>query len=438
MKKIFILSCILIFSISTAYSEEPLNLEQCLDMALKNNNTILNAQAQMMDSKLLKNVARSNFMPSVNAGVGYGHSENGPSSQKRIIGGVPVPAQPRSTSSQYSSNVSLNQTIWDGGYSIANFKKSGLTSKAAELNFEDTRQTIIYNVEGAYLELLKQKHLLEVYRETIKSSEEALKKAQSMETIGAAPHSDVLKARVKYENDKMNLIMAENNLEVARANLNYLIGFDVNRQTEVQEVALSPTLEMEYDDAVKLALENHPSLKRSELQVQAAKNDIKMAKSAYLPQFSGSAYYSWGNQNFGNISNMFDEDFYWSASLSLGISLFDGFARPANVSRAKIGYKNLQDYNVQTKRLVTLEVKTAYLLMNQSEKQIAVAMESVKSAEEDLKQSSARYQLGAGTMLEQIDSQVALTSVKADKIQAEYNYRLAESRLKKAMGKLKK
>ena len=437
MKKIFILSSLLIFLFSSAYSETPLSLKQCVKLALKNNNTILNAEAEMMDAKLQQKVARSNFLPSFSAGVGYSHSENGPSSP-RIIGGVPVQMQPDAIySKEYSSRINLNQTIWDGGYTVANHKKSALTSQVFEYNYENTRQSIIYSVEESYLELLKQKHLLEVYTETIKSSEEALKKAQSMETIGAAPHSDVLKARVKFENDKMNQITAENNLEVARANLNYLIGFDVNRNTEVQDVSLVSDIELEYGDAVNLAIENHPALKSSNLQVEAAKNDIQMARSAYLPQFSGSAFYSWGNQEFGNISNMFDEDYYWSASLSVGITLFDGFSRPANVSRAKIGYKNQQDFNDQTKRQVLLEVKTAYLLLNQAEKQIAVANESVISAEEDLKQSSARYQLGAGTMLEQIDSQVAMTTAKANKIQAEYNYRLAESRLKKAVGKLK-
>jgi outer membrane protein TolC len=45
--------------------------------------------------------------------------------------------------------------------------------------------------------------------------------------------------------------------------------------------------------------------------------------------------------------------------------------------------------------------------------------------------------LGSGTMLEQIDAQTALTSARAQKIQAEYDYCFAQSRVKKAIGLLK-
>ncbi len=437
MKKLITLLGILIIAKAGA-ADEPLSLDKCVELALKNNVNILNAQAELKDSKLQKNVTRANFLPSVNASMGYNHSRVGESSQTFVdpMTGISRPAQSGYTSRNYSSGISVSQTIWDGGYSIADYERSGEEAKAYAYSLENVRQQVIYSVEEAYINLLRAKHLLEVYRETLRSSEEALKKAVSMEEIGAAPHSDVLKARVKREQDRMALIEAENSIETSRATLNHILGLDVNRPTEVEELTVETGLELEYQQAVELALENHPSLKQFDYQVKSAKKYISMAKSAYLPQCSGSFNYSWYHEDFGMIDNMFEKDYNWSARLSLGISLFNGFSRPANVGRAKVGFRNLQQRDQQNKRDVMLEVKNAYLGMDQSRKKIEVAKESVISAEEDMKQSTARYQLGAGTMLEQIDALAALTSTRVQLIQAEYDYRLAVTRLKKAMGRL--
>jgi len=172
--------------------------------------------------------------------------------------------------------------------------------------------------------------------------------------------------------------------------------------------------------------------------MKSAEKEIRMAKSSFLPQFSGRVNYSWYHEDFDKITSMFEEDYNWSATLSLSISLFEGFSRPANVSRAKVGYRSMRINELQYKRDVIMSVKTAFLRIIAARKQIEVTRESLISAEEDLKQSSARYQLGAGTMLEKIDAQVAVTSARVNNIQAEYDYRLAVTGLKKAMGILNK
>lgn len=439
MKKLSALLGMLIFVYGSLAAEPPLNLDQCIKLALKNNTDILNAEAERRTANSQKTIARAGFMPSVSSWLGYSYSEVGPSSQTYLdpFTGIEREIRPyTSISKNFSSGFNLDQTFYYGGYNIANYQKSRYDAKAADYALEDTRQEIIYRVEEDYLELLKQKHLLEVYRETIKISEEELKKAQSMEQIGAAPHGDVLKARVMFESDKMALIEAENNLEVARANLNHRLGLDVNRDTEVEEISLETRWELSYEDAEKIALESHPVLKQSNSMLRSAEKNIRMNKARYLPSLTGRINYSWNNEEFNRISDMFDEDYNWSASVSLGIPLFEGFSRPANISIAKVGYRNLQDQNLQVKRDVMLGVKVAYLGLMQAKKQIVVAQERVISAEEDLKQSTARYQLGAGTMLEKINAQVMLTTAKVQKIQAEYDYRLAQSLLKRTIGRL--
>jgi len=424
----FLISLTLISALRAA--DEVLNLETCVQTALRNNTTFLNAQSTLEDMRLQTKVSRSGFLPTVSASVNYDHNES------KIANTQFALQSPFFVNREYSAGLSLYQTIWDGGQTIANHKKVSADFHSSRCELENTRQLLIYSVEEGYLNLLKQKQLLKVYQETLNSSEEALKKAESMEAVGASSRTDVLKARVKAEDDKLNLIKAENAVETAKANLNYLLGLDVTNSIEVEDLGAPEALDMEFGEAVEIALGNHPALKKADYDEQAAEYTISQAVSGMLPQLTGNYSFGTSSRRFDDLSNPFDKQFSWGAGVTLSITLFDGLATPSNIQRAQVGRKAAIDNQEQVRRDVVLEVKAAYLGLDEAKKSIASATQRVLSAEEDFKLSTARYELGAGTILEQIDAQVALTSAKAQKIQVEYDYRFAQSRLKKAIGKL--
>ena len=55
---------------------------------------------------------------------------------------------------------------------------------------------------------------------------------------------------------------------------------------------------------------------------------------------------------------------------------------------------------------------------------------NLESANEDLRLAQERYKIGAGTLLEVIDAQLAVTQAKSTLVNAEYNYQIALSYLK--------
>ena len=417
-------------------AEAPLTLDECIQAALKNNITIISAKAQAKDAQLGKALAFSDFLPSVSSWVGYNHSEVGPASQTFIdpATGLQRSIQPRIVSTNFSSGLSVNQTIYDGGYTIANYQKSKYDEESAKFELEDKNQQVINWVEEAYYAFLKLREIQELKGEAVTRSEEALKKAESMEKVGASPYSDVLKQKVQYEQDLMNLIDAEIQFENARANLNYVLGFDVNRRTEVVEIPFERGAAIGFDEARQTALKNHPMLKRHKSLLKSAQKSIRAAKSWYLPQISGNYRYSWSNISLYKIDKALDQDYNWYAGINLGISIFEGFSRPLNVTRSKVAYRESQDMLEQTKREIALAVKSAYLSLERANKQIELAEAQIRSAEEDLKYSTARYELGSVTVLELIDAQVGLNSAKEQKVRAQYDYMIARSNLKKAMG----
>ncbi len=441
-RRIFLLLLWLVaVSVPLSAQQKQLTVDECVEIALEKNADLIIGQYIVDKAGKDVTLARSNFLPTVSADMGYYHSVVGPSSVMRIDPGtgIPVPVQPTEiTSWSYSAGLSVRQTLFSGGYNIFNYRMNQSLKKSAEHNFESTRQTTIYMVKERYYNLLAAEKLLGVQEETIKSSDESYKRAQVLFEVGKASKSDVLKARVQLESTRLALIEAQNGLSIARASLNHVLGFEVDHEIQVVDDLNEPEMEVSYEEALESAYQSHPSLLKSRFDSNAANAGIKMAVSQYLPSFMAHYGYSWRHSEFDRIKELFDKDYNWYAGVSLSIPVFQGFARIAQHNKALLDYRSAEEALAQVKRDVGLETKQAFFDVQQSKKQIAVTQNALEAAEEDLRLNMEKYSLGAGTMLDLINAQVSLTQARSDNIQAMYTYKYAIARLYRAMGKLEK
>lgn len=417
--------------------EKELTIDECVQIALEQNPEIIRGEFTVRIAGKDVTIAMANFLPRVSSYLQYYHYEKGRTSP-RFIQGIYFPAQPENQLDQYSSGFSVNQTILDGGYSIFNYSQRRNLKKSAEYNFEDTKQTMILLVKERYYNLLASEKLLNVAEETLRSSNESYKRAQVLFEVGKAPKSDVLQAKVQLETDRLGLIRAQNDLSIARASLNHVLGFDVDQKIKVVDNLDVPEMEVTYEDAMGNAMTYHPSLVKRTYDIKASKAGIGMSVSEWLPSLYGFFSYSWSHEDFSEISHMFEADYNWYAGVQLSIPIFQGFSRVATMGKAKLTHRSNQEALAQGKRDVALEVKQAYFEVQQAKKQIAVAQDAVEAAEEGLRLNQEKYKLGAGTMLDLIVAQVSYASAQSNHIQGLYNYKYAIARLQKAMGKLEK
>ena len=89
---------------------------------------------------------------------------------------------------------------------------------------------------------------------------------------------------------------------------------------------------------------------------------------------------------------------------------------------------------METESTVRLEVQTALLNMQSSEKNISTTSTAVEKAEEDYNIARVRYSAGVGTNLDVMDAQDKLTKAKTDYYTALYTYNTSKASLDKAMG----
>jgi outer membrane protein TolC len=226
-------------------------------------------------------------------------------------------------------------------------------------------------------------------------------------------------------------------MDIASATLNHVLGFPMDQKVAAVDNMDTPPMEIPFETALAKALAVNPLLNKGKTDVSASKAGIASSSSTFLPSVYGYGGYSWRNEKFDQIKNMWDTDYNWYLGVSLSVPIFQGFSRVAEVSRARLEYQSAKETLEQTKRDIALQVKQAYAAVQLAKQQMTATHDAEAAAEEDLRLNKEKYDLGSGTMLELITAQAAYTKARNDRIQAMYDYRTAQAQLEMAMGVLR-
>jgi outer membrane protein TolC len=100
----------------------------------------------------------------------------------------------------------------------------------------------------------------------------------------------------------------------------------------------------------------------------------------------------------------------------------------ADVEKAKITIENVREG-------IALEVRSAYLGLQEAREKVAVAEKGLQAATESLRVARLRYEAGVSNQLELSDAELAYTQAEQNLVNARYDLRVAWARLEKAMGR---
>jgi len=117
------------------------------------------------------------------------------------------------------------------------------------------------------------------------------------------------------------------------------------------------------------------------------------------------------------------------------VPLFNGFDRQVQVEQA-IARRNDLDYQVRGLELqIRADVTEAVRNLETAYRTVLLQRENTAQAGEELRLAQERYQLGAGTFLELLDSQTLSTQAEVDEINASYGFHQSLATLRAAVGR---
>jgi len=389
--------------------DESLTLERCIEMSLKKHPSVVAAKHSIDVNQNKIGEAKSNYYPQLSSISGYNRYWDGLSDQN------------------YSTALSLNQNIYDFGKTTSQVNIQKFNLNAAQADLENTSDLVIFNVSQGYYTVLKNKRNRDVAQETVAQFDHHLKQAKGFYQAGTRAKFDVTRAEVDLSNSKLNLIKAENALRLAKVSLNNAIGLPYAPEYRIEDNLDFAKYALPLEEAVERAYNNRADLQSLLAKKKAATESIELAKKGYYPTLSGSASYTWVNEDMSSQKG-------WKVGASFTIPLFSGFLTTYQVQEYEANLKVLNANEELLRQSILLDIQQAYLNLREAEERISNTQLTVKQAQENLDLVNGRYMAGIGNPIEVTDAQVSYSNAKTSYNQALYDYKIAQASIVKAMG----
>jgi TolC family type I secretion outer membrane protein len=415
---------------------EPMSLNDAVNIALRQNATILEAQDDLQASHGLVVQTRAVVLPQLQATGQYKYTD--PHGIESFA--FASNATPSMPSQNWNTGLQLVQNIYEGGQLSAAIKAARATKKQALAQYETTVADTLLNVQVAYYDVLLAAQQITVNEASVALLQKELDDQKSRMNAGTVPHFNVLRAEVAVANERPALIQAKNNYRNTKNTLSNLLGYNLPRQIW-QDIPLNliDTLAAEpYDvnlpDAIQTALTQRTELESMRETTELQRLNIISAKAGYKPVVSLFAGYGWHNAQFTPPVSLDHEIDGWDAGAQVSWNIFDGALTYGKVIQAKAQYEKSKTSLADESRQIELQVRTAYSDFTEAKETLDSQQKVVEEAEESLREAKARTDAGTGTQLDVLDAETSLTQSRTTQIQALHDYSTARARLERAIG----
>jgi CheY-like chemotaxis protein len=182
----------------------------------------------------------------------------------------------------------------------------------------------------------------------------------------------------------------------------------------------------------ELALAERQEWKALESQIKAAGSQKKAAQFSRLPslRFDGDFAY------VGTSGNTTLPTYTYQASVNLPI--FTGGRIHAEIVRADLEIRKLEQQQADLRNQIALDVKTALLNLNSARNEVQVANLGVVLSKEEVDQARDRFKAGVANNIEVIQAQDALSRANDNQIAALYRFNQARADLARSIGQMEK
>lgn len=429
LKLLIILLIINLFVIESK-AQEPvrLTLDQALEIALSESNTIKIADMTVEKSGYARKGSYASLYPNVNVSGSYQRTL-----LKQVMvmdmGGqameIKVGRDNNISASASASMPLVNASLWES------LKLSALDVELAVEQARSSKVSLVSQVKQAFYGVLLAKESLAVMTQVYDNACENYEKTLQRFNVGKASEVEKLRAQVNMMSAEPNVSSAENVVLLATWQLKAVMGLDLQTDIDVVGDLNDYTGELLTPYVSEDDISNNSSLLQFDIQNRMLESNLRMQKKQYLPTLAASINY--------NYSAMGDDKLSWfpssNAALSLSIPVFDGFQKHYNIKQTKISKDMLDLQRVDTERQIRIAIRNYNDNIALCVKNYTAANATVEIAQKSYEISQKMYEVGKATLVELNDAQLALEQAQLTQAQAIYNFMVAKASLDELIGK---
>ncbi len=418
---------------------EQLTLDHALDVALGENTQVKNSALDTSRSDDDVDAARTLRLPRLNLYV-LGSQQVAPldfnfarGSLGTLPGVGPIPNEDVSISTPRKPTAVI---VGQAQQPLSQLYKINLGIKQLELRGTIAsererlqRATTAEAVKLAYFGVLRNQAGTRALDESIAFLRELDRETARRADEGEVLPSTSLEVKARLAKAESDATALRNLLETQREQLNQLLGRPVDTSFEVVEVPSPTAAEGDLAEARRRAVARRPEIRMADLGVDAARLQIRVKKSEYIPDVGvGLTYIS--PQNFNSIV----PKTFLSAGLIVSWDVFDWGKRRSEIRSSKIDAEKAQNAAGDARDQVLIDVGDKWRRVQQTRTALGAADVARETAKENLRVALARFEYAAATKSDVLQAQAGLAQAENDYQQALLALWSATAALQRAMG----
>jgi len=439
-----------------------LSLEQCVDIAVKNNIQVRLGQLTIENTDLQLRQSRNNLLPTASFVANQSLSGGG-----RQIDPFTNAVIPQSTVNTSNYGLSGGFTIFNGFFLRNTVKQNDLALQASQKELAATQNTVALNVVQQYLNVLTGQEQLIVAQQQAAATQAQLDRTQRLVNAGSVPEANLFEVRAQLANDEVAIVNAQNQIDLAKLALLQAMNLPLGQPIDVVSVAVPDPSIAPYEatpqQIYEIALDNMPDVQGAELRVKSAVAGVQAARANFYPILSvngslntlftstatrttsidttnislepSGQFVILNNERLPVVSpiprstraqvpyvDQLTNNLNRSATLSLRVPIVNGFQARNRVGIAKIQQLNAQLQAENIRLQLRQNIETAYTNMRASANRYRATQASVVSLERAFQVAESRLNAGA---INATDYNVAKSNIdraRASLVQAKYDY----------------
>lgn len=466
--KILIPLMLSLFITSQIHAEmisEPLSLDSCRALALKNNKELRAADNHQKAAGYERKAAFTKFLPHISASGTYLYTSKeisllsdeqkgalnslgttvgtlvpslkGMEGALNGVGGTLVEGLHTDTRQMGAVGVMLTQPVYMGGKIVAYNRITHYAEQIARLQHDLALEDVVVAVDEAYwriVSLKSRKRLAQSYYDLVCRLDSDV---QRMIAEGVATKADGLSVRVKVNEAKVALIQVDNGLSLSRMALCQLCGLEMTSPITVTDEAD----DTQVADPVPATAEVETALnRRHELNMLSLSSDIyrqkiRLARAEFLPSVALTGGYMASNPS---VFNSFERQMkgMWNVGVMVNVPLVTFGERIYKVKAAREEAKAAYTRLEETREKVILQVNQNKQKVQEAFERLNTSRQSTEEADENLRYAILGLKEGVIPVSHVLEAQTAWMKAHAEMVSARIDLTLANTYLLKSAGSL--
>ncbi len=441
MKKILYLFLLLCPVIAAA---QGYTLDQCIDMALKNNYALRNSRLDYEMADQTGKETFTKFFPSVSA-AGISLKANKYMIDEsidltpfgQVFAGMGIDPVAAGLPSAYPVQmikegvlgiITATQPVFTGGQIINGNRLARLGRDVSRLQIILSGNEVAARTEEYFWQIVSLKEKLKTLSAADTQLEEVYKSVNASVNAGVTTRNELLRVELQQQNNQSNRLKVENGIKV----YGLLLRNHTGAGKEDFQIAVSsfPAVKdpSEYYISAEEGIQRRIENQLLDKNVEAASLQLKMTAGRSMPQVAAGAGYI-----YHNLSDR-DVDFGMIfATLSVPISSWWGNSYA--IKREKFNEMKAENQRQNMKEMMIVDIESKWNELRESYLLINIAQKSIESATENLRINDDYYKAGTTSLTDLLNAQTLLQQSRDQFTDACTTYYLKLSAYLKATGR---